>query len=180
MGKPDDIDYFRPPRSEEESTLMGIKGEFRRNMVAQAIADDGIESIPDIWRAPGLDERFKGFLQSQHPQNRGGEDLEDVLDGEVEIARVILLDAVHGEVTSLRARPATAGVGAKILLRMVDEYQTEIELPSEQADAVLSTGEVVAMFRDSEPSVAGTGCQLGFQSFFYPDLDEAAAEAGLK
>ena len=159
---------------------MGIKGEFRRDMVAQAIADDGIESIPDIWRAPGLDERFKGLLQSQHPQNRGGEDLEDLLDGEVEIARVILLDAVHREVTSLRARPAPAGDTAKILLRMVDEYQTEIELPRTEIEAALSTGEILAMFRDSEPSTTETGCQLGFQSFFYPDLDAAAAEAEMK
>jgi hypothetical protein len=70
---------------------------------------------------------LKNWLGRQNPQFRGGEDLPDLENGEVEIARLTLANSVHGEVTSLRAKLTKED--GKISLRMVDEYESEIKLP---------------------------------------------------
>jgi hypothetical protein len=146
--------------------------------VGEAIKKKGLTSIPDAWTASSLPEPLKSMLSGRHPRARGGEDLPDLAQGEVEIARMTLANSVHGEVTSLRATPGTTR--GKILFRMVDEYQTDIELPISIATASLSAEKVLAMFRDSDPSQTETGCQIEFQSFFYPDLDKVASQMGLK
>jgi hypothetical protein len=111
------------------------------------------------------------------PQARGGEDLPDLDEGEVEIARMRLVNSVHGEVTSLRAR-RYADTSA-IALRIVDEYETEFELPSSRVEAPLTAQEVLLVFRDAEPSPLETSCQVEFQSFYYPHLDELATEMSI-
>ena len=121
------IDYFKPAPSAEESILRRIKGNYRRSFVGAAIKDGGLESIPEAWTTHDLSENLKNLLQQQHPAARGGEDLPDLEDGEAEIARLSLTNSVHGEVTSLRAKQEAQG--AKVVLRMVDEYESEIALP---------------------------------------------------
>jgi hypothetical protein len=163
------IDYFSPPSNADEAVLRGIKGNFRRNFVGQAISTDGLGSIPAAWKAHDISEILKGMLQAQHPTARGGEDLPDLEDDEVEIARMTLANSVHGEVTSLRAAPgATPG---EIVFRMVDEYETDIEVPITSATAPLTAEEVIRMFTESEPSSTETECEIEFQSYFYPDLN---------
>lgn len=171
------IDYFAPPSSPEESVLRGIKGNFRREFVGRAIDEEGLDSIPDAWKAHDISEVLKNMLQGQHPQARGGEDLPDLEEGEVEIARLTLANSVHGEVTSLRARQGNSG---EILFRMVDEYGEEINLPRESAEDALTDDEVIAMFRDSDPSQTETGCEIEFQSFFYPELNACADRLGVR
>lgn len=172
------IDYFSPAPTVEEETLRSIKGNYRRDLIRGGIKGEGLDSVPDAWKEHEISEVLKGFLQGRHPQARGGEDLPDLEEGEVEIARMSLLDSVHGEVTSLRARHGRKR--GQILFRMVDEYDNGIELPEDNADGPLTAEQVVAMFRDAEPSQTETGCQVGFQSFFYPNLDDVAKAMGVK
>jgi hypothetical protein len=172
------IDYFAKPHSPAEAILRKIKGNHRRAFVSQAMKKDGVSSVPEAWKAHAISEMLKSMLQGQHPQARGGEDLPDLEDDEVEIARMTLLDSVHGEVSSLRARPGKKpGV---ILFRLVDEYETEISLPMESATAPLSEDQVLSMFRESDPSQTDTECEIGFQSYFYSNLDELARQRKTK
>ena len=112
------------------------------------------------------------------PRARGGEDLPDLELGEVEIARLSLVNSIHGEVTSLRAKQDP--VDRSILLSMVDEYETEYELPNRKVPGSLTAEEVLVTFRDAEPTRAETSCQIEFSSDFYPNLDSLATELGIK
>jgi hypothetical protein len=172
-------DYFAAAPSEEISVLRGIKGNFRRQMILTSLMAEPLASIPQKWRAHNISEELKGFLTSRRgPQGRGGEDLPDLDQGEIEIARLSLVDSVHGEVTSLRAKRDPKD--SSILLSMVDEYETEFELPKYKVSAPLTAAEVLITFRDAEPTPTETSCQIEFSSFFYPALDSLAAEMGIK
>jgi len=172
-------DYWADPPSAEEAVLRGIKGNFRREMVAKNLSTENLSAIPESWQAHSIPEPLKEVLTSTAgPQARGGEDLPDLAHGEVEIARLTLLDSVHGEVTSLRAKREPSESG--IMLSLVDEYGTEFQLPVQRVPAPLTADEVLVMFRDAEPSPTDTSCQIGFDSCFYPDLDARAVEMGIK
>jgi len=170
------MNYFAPAPTAEESVLRIIKGNYRRQFVGKSMEEDGVDSVPPAWKEHNLSEVLRGFLGGQHPRARGGEDLPDLEEGEVEIARMSLVDSVHGEVTSLRARHEND----QILYRIVDEYGTEIDLPYGETKAPLTTEQVIEMFRDCEPSQTETECEVEFQSFFYDDLDDVAAKLGAK
>ena len=163
----------------EEAILRAIKGNFHRAMVAKKLSTEGLSAIPEAWQAHSIPELLKRVLtDTAGPQARGGEDLPDLGQGEVEIARLTLLDSVHGEVTSLRAKRESSDSG--IVLSMVDEDGTEFQLPVQRVSASLTAGEVLVMLRDSEPSPTDTSCQVGFDSCFYPKLDALAVEMGIK
>jgi hypothetical protein len=93
-------------------------------------------------------------------------------EGEVEIARLTLVDSVHGEVTSLRAKRDSEDRG--IQLSMADEYETEFKLPKSKVPIPLTAEEVLAVFRDADPAPIATSCQVEFSSFFYPNLQALA------
>jgi hypothetical protein len=160
------IAYFEAAENPEEEEIRRIKGNFRREMVQLAAEEDGYETIPEAWREHEISELLKGVLQQDHPQRRGGEDLPDLLEGEVEIARATLANSVHGEVYSLRARPDAD----RCLLRMVDEYESEISLPFETTDRFLQVDEILRLFKEADPSPLNTGCSIRYQSWFYPEL----------
>jgi hypothetical protein len=172
-------DYFVEAPSVEDAILRGVKGNFRRGMVGKSLLTEGLASIPEPWRAHDISERLKDVLTSTAgPQARGGEDLPDLVQGEVEIARLTLVDSVHGEATSLRAKRDPEDLS--ILLSMVDEYGTEFELPTRKVSVPMTAEEVLVMFRDAEPAPTNTSCQIRFSSFFYPDLDALAVELGIR
>jgi hypothetical protein len=170
------MDYFAPAPTPEEAVLRLIKGNFRRQFVGEGMREAGIDGVPSAWREHHLSEVLRGFLGGQNPRARGGEDLPDLKQGEVEIARMTLSDSVHGEVTSLRAKKK----GAKIAIQLVDEYGTKIELPFDHCGAPLTAEQVIELFRDCEPSQTATECAFEFQSFFYEDLEETAEKLGIK
>ena len=172
------IDYFKTVLSAEEDVLRRIKGNYRRSFVGAAIKDQGLDSVPEAWTTHDLSSNLKNLLQQQHPAARGGEDLPDLETGEVEIARLSLTNSVHGEVTSLRAKQAEQG--GQIILRMVDEYESEIALPRSLIDGALASEEVVCLFRDADPSPVETQCKFEFHSFFYDNLNEVAAKLSIK
>ena len=164
------IDYFSPAETPEEDALRIIKGNFRRVFIEHQIAMEGLESIPPAWLKHNLSEVLSNMLGAKSPNARGGEDLPDLEEGEVEIARLSLSGSVHGEVTSLRARRSPDG--DKILLRMADEYETEYDLPFENTDASLSDEDVARLFLEAEPCPAETSCEIEVQSYFHPRLSE--------
>lgn len=172
------INYFKATATTEEEILRRIKGNYRRHFVSRTIHDEGMDSVPEAWKAHDISEVLKRALGQQNPRFRSGEDLPDLEDGEVEIARLTLANSVHGEVTSLRAKQAKQG--GKISLRMVDEYDSQITLPHEFSNMPLTSEQVVCLFRDADPSPTKTGCEIEFQSFFYPDLNEVAELLGVK
>lgn len=169
--QPDDRpDYFAPAPSAEDVVLRRIKGNYRCQMISKSIRDEGLASIPELWSAHDIPESFKEVLTSTAgPRARGGEDLPDLAEGEVEIARLSLVDSVHGEVTSLRAKRDPKD--GTILLSMVDEYEMEFKLPTSKLSIPLTAEEVLALFRDTDPTPLATTCQVEFSSFFYRNLD---------
>jgi hypothetical protein len=160
------IDYFAKPKSLEEAVIRRIKGDHRKAFIAEAITRDGLDSIPPQWTAHELDEMFKMMLMSRNPRNRGGEDLPDLGEGEVEIARVSLADSVHGEVTSLRVRRD----GNAMALRLVDEYQTEFDLPTDRIERPFTDRELVEFLADCKPCPFETECRLRVASPFHQSL----------
>jgi hypothetical protein len=148
-------------------------------MISRSLQTEDLASIPEPWRAHAISENLKNVLTSSiGPQGRGGEDLPDLAQGEVEIARLSMVDSVHGEVTSLRARLSPEG--SSILLSMVDEYETEYALATPKTLTPLTAEEVLRTFRDAEPAPTHTSCEIEFSSFFYTDLDSLAIELGMK
>ena len=179
MANDERPDYFAAAPSIEDTVLRGIKGTFRRQMIIKSLLSEGLASVPEPWRAHDISENLKTVLTSSiGPQGRGGEDLPDLEQGAVEIARLSLVDSVHGEVTSLRAKRDPSD--SSILLSMVDEYGTTFELPRRRVSAPLTAEEVLVTFRDAEPAPTDTSCQIEFSSFFYPNLDYLATEMGIK
>ncbi len=168
-------DYFKPVHSRVDAVLFRIKGNFRRRLVSKNLLQEGLSSIPEDLFAHELPDYLKDALAAQAgPQARGGEDLPDLQEGEVEVARLTLVNSVHGEVTSLRAKGNQNG--SNILLRMVDEYETIFKLSSSTICAPLTAEEVLFIFRDAEPSPLDTSCKVEFESFYYPRLDALATE----
>ena len=172
------INYFEPAATAEEEIIRHIKGNYRSRFVSRAMRDQGTDSIPDLWKNHEFSEVLKNWLGRQNPQFRGGEDLPDLENGEVEIARLTLANSVHGEVTSLRAKLTKQD--GKISLRMVDEYESEIKLPYQLANMPLTSEQVIGLFRDADPTATKFGCEIEFQSFFHADLNEVAKRLGVK
>ena len=69
---------------------------------------------------------------------------------------------------SLRARRDPQD--RNILLSMVDEYETEFKLLRSEVSGSLTAEEVLALFRDADPTPLATSCQIEFSSVFYPNL----------
>ncbi len=160
------VDCFAPASTPEEAVLRRIKAEFRRSFIAVAIRKDGLASMPPQWIEHDLQERFKQMLAGSGPHRRGGEDLPDLDDGEAEMARVALVDSVHGEVTSLCAqrRPGS------ITLCLVDEYETEFDLPRDSIDRPFKSAELIRSLAECSPSPLESKGQLRISSPFHDDL----------
>ena len=174
-------DYFQPT-TPVDSILRQIKGNYRKNVVLAAIEREGLETIPEGWLEHDAPPAVKSTLGYTRPDLRGGEDLPDLLDGEVEIARVTLVDSVHGEVVSLRARQDDDD---HVVSRIVDEYwddglEREYKLQQDTFLEPLTAKEVLYVFRDSDPCASESSCTLEFSSDFYPNLDELADELEIK
>lgn len=167
-GDAGEIDYFGDSLSDDDQLLVRIKGDHRRGLIRTHLEDESAEEIPAIWQAHDLTPEFRDFLGAQFPGARGGEDLPDLLEGEVEIARMTL-DSIHCEVTSLRALDLGGG---RYSLRMVGEYEEIVyELPKTEFDRPLTCKEVVALFADAEPSPLDLECGGELSSFFYPEIE---------
>lgn len=162
------IDYFAPSTNLEEAIIRRIKGNYRKEFITDTIKKDGLDSIPPQWTAHSLEEMFKEMLASRNPRMRGGEDLPDLEEGEVEIARVSLANSVHGEVTSLRVRRK----GSVMLLRLVDEYQREFEVPFSEIAQPFTAGALIEWLAGCDPCPFEPECELRIASPFYEGLQQ--------
>jgi hypothetical protein len=179
MARPSRPDYFAPVHGEVQALLRRVKGNTRRKWVIDALQrGEGLHGIPHDMLGHDLSGLLKGMLQRLNPQARGGEDLPDLARGEVEIARITLVDSVHGEVFSVRARPVTRK--GLIELRVVDEYETDIALPTSRFEQPLTTTELLRLLAGADPSPLVSSCQLRLDSEFYPRLDELAERLKVK
>ena len=162
------LEALREPTDLRERTIRRIKGTYRRTRTRELI-DAGEDPDPSFLEHE-LAPHLKLALQMQvGAQARGGEDLPDLLDGEVELARITYSQTVHGEVVSLRGVRAGDDVMA---LRMVDEYETEFSLPFDRARGGLSPDEIVRLFREANPAPVDVGPFLVLSEVF-PDLPTA-------
>jgi hypothetical protein len=172
-------DYFAPASGRVQALLRRVKGNTRRQWIVDALMrGDTPETIPPDMLGHDIGNSLKGMLQRMHPQARGGEDLPDLAPGEVEIARITLVDSVHGEVISVRAQPLE-GQGA-FELRVVDEYESEIALPTTRFERSLGATELLRLLAAADPSPLVSSCQLRLDSDFYPGLDKLADRLKLK
>lgn len=171
-------DWGAPAGSTLQTVLRRIKGVHRRRWVEAAVARDGdLGEVPEGMLAHDLHPELKNFLQQQHPQLRGGEDLPDLEDGEVEVARTVGLDSVHGEVVSVRARPLPGG---RYALRVVDEYETVISVTPCEVDAPFTALELLRWLQTADPPLLAAMYTMELQSEFYPGLDALAEGLGVK
>lgn len=160
------------PADPMERDLRRIKGTFRR-LRAREMVESGESPMAEMLEHE-LAEHLKVGLQMEvGPQARGGEDLPDLLDGEVEVARITYSRTVHGEVVSLRA--VRAG-DDRLALRLVDEYGTEFALPFAEVHGTISAEQVVAIYLTSAPSPADVG-PFQVLSDVIPDLQTAFGRA---
>lgn len=157
---------FLTPDDEVRTALRRIKGTHRRRAVEQQLAAG--EQVETWMLLEDLPEPMRAVFGARAPELRSGEDLPDLEDGEVEIARLRLTRSIHQEVTSLRAAPA--GEGAT--LRLVDEYEEEAELPFDRIDGELTIQQVVDLFVLADPSPVEFG-PFEVMSDFFADLDRA-------
>jgi hypothetical protein len=144
--------YWEHPGRERAN----IKGHLRRRLIAASEAGSDQESIPPEVREDSISEASKMLLQRMHPSYRGGEDLPDYFEDEVEIARLATTRTVHCEVTSIRAR-REAG---RIRYRVVDEYESTITCAREESDRPLSLREVIELI-DNASTEDLTGLYFG-------------------
>ncbi len=159
------LEALKEPDDQRERNVRRIKGTFRRIRTRELIAA-GEEPNADFLTHE-LAEHLKLALQMQvGSQARGGEDLPDLLDGEVELARITYSETVHGEVVSLRGRRAGDDV---IALRLVDEYGTEFALPFDQVRDSITPEDVARIFREADPSPVDVGPFLAMSEVF-PEL----------
>jgi hypothetical protein len=92
-----------------------------------------LDQLSDELLRASLSDEARVSLGKIHPTFMGGECLPNYGRQEVEIAR-IELTSTTSDVISLRARPS----GPRIKYRVVDEYQTEFQLPQETSRRPLS------------------------------------------
>ncbi|MBK7906124.1 MAG: hypothetical protein IPJ78_06100 [Gemmatimonadetes bacterium] len=119
-----------------------IKGQLRREMVRDFISGDApaiLGEIDDALVADEVSDETRRFLGRMHPSWMGGEYLPGYPRGEVEIARIVLKSTM-GDVMSIRARRTRAGT---VLLRLVDEYESEFRSVHSRVKRPLTLGQLV-------------------------------------
>ena len=163
-----------------------IKGQLRREMVRDFISGDApaiLGEISDALLADEVSDETRRFLGGLHPSWMGGEYLPGYPRGEVEIARIVLKSTM-GDVMSIRARRTRAGT---VLLRLVDEYESEFRSVHARVKRPLTLGEMVEfidnvrMVGEAPPTlsfveaciVSGAEGDIGFASLesdLFPEL----------
>lgn len=164
-----DIDFsFRPESYWKQddpiqAILAGIKGETRRRIALAKLEAGASGDLPEFMLAPLLEDSDRQFWGSIHPQMMGGEYLPADLPGETTIARVSL-QSTTGDVMEVRARLSPAGIS----YRIVDEYETEFNLPFDESPLPLTVWEVVRMLDESQGMLDfATGLVLPYIAWQY-------------
>ena len=116
---------FRPrsyfwPMGLETHLLTRVKGAERKATVQGLIDAGRVDDVFEFIAKPSLDEDERTAVGRIHPRFMGGEYLPDLVENEVEIARITLASTLQ-DVTSVYARRGRR----RIHYRVVDEYSGE-------------------------------------------------------
>jgi len=118
--------------------LRNVKGRNRREMIRDYYAAGKLDQLSDELLRDSLSDEARVSLGKIHPTFMGGEYLPNYRRQEVEIARIALASTTS-DVISLRARPS----GSRIKYKLVDEYQTEFQLPQETSRRPFSLRQLI-------------------------------------
>ena len=181
------------------ATLVNIKGQRRRETVYQMLTA-GQPDYGEYWnealRQPSLCLVDRRRMAAMHGTWIGGEDLPDYLQGELEIARLVLA-TVTLDVISIRARREYRGTfrpRATWRYRMMDEYGGEYAITPGSSVEPLTQAALIALIdgatsrhypadgrplgdrlrRDMDPDEGEAFVQA--ESLFYPGLGEHVAD----
>lgn len=147
-----DLRLYRPAsyNAPELCNLANITGTQRRFAASRDLDLFGrIDS--DLVRDSTEQERQ--HLGRLHPQFRSGEDLRSVRHNEVEIARLTLVETVHGEVTSIRARQITNRICYEIESENESEFGITFITKPQSSILPLSLGQLVNLINTVEVRV---------------------------
>jgi hypothetical protein len=116
---------FRPasyfwPMGLETHLLTRIKGAERRAIVEGLVRAGRVDEVSEFVAKSALDDQERRALGQIHPRFMGGEYLPDLMENEVEIARITIQSTLQ-DVTSVFARRGKR----RIHYRVVDEYEGE-------------------------------------------------------
>ncbi len=165
-------DTYWPPELTDVLKVARIVGEQRRRR-AEAALYEGEFDPSDPMFAPRLQADDLEMWGRIHPLNLGGEYLPDLLEDEVEIARVAITSTT-GDVYSIRARSDLGG----IQYRVVDEYDNEFSTGVRVFDQPLTLRELIDFIDASDidgDDGPGGGLVLGIVRAWYgydPDRPE--------
>lgn len=134
---------YWPAAPSVDELLSSISGEARRAIVR----DDPSRSVEpdDFLIKPTLSEAERRAWGSIHPALMGGEYLPELLEGQVEIARISLASTT-GDQISIRARRLPDAIEYAV----VDEYETAYVCTPERSIHPLTLGELIELIDGTE------------------------------
>jgi len=176
MNRYPDIDYsFRPTSYWEDETpaqaiLKNIKGDFRREEIRKALAQDKLEEIPQEILRDTISDNLRKATGRIHPRFMGGEYLPDYRTGEVEIARISLASTTN-DIISLRARRGRTGV---IRYGIADEYNGDFTyvLSRKTSRQPLTLGQLVSFLENSSQNEVPGDLITGYNDLNNEWLDD--------
>jgi hypothetical protein len=177
--------YFGPEDLEKHFGAR-VKGELRRQAAMDMAASGDFDGEV---MSSGLDDEHRKAVGAIHPWLMGGEYLPDLLEGEIEIARVTLASTTM-DVISIRAQIVETG----FRYRIVDEYEGELdrefEFEPKMTAGPLSMKEIIGIIDGSELVTGPRDMNLeggatkedvynfaAVTSVFYPELEAYYSEA---
>jgi len=131
-------DTYWPEALDQEQLLSRIKGESRRNIAREILAEEGFAGLNSFLVREELAEDERASWGRVHPAFMGGEFLPGLGFGKVEIARISLASITSDQI-SIRAIHAAN----KIRYAVDDEYQSKYELAFEDSRQPLTLGELI-------------------------------------
>jgi hypothetical protein len=151
--------YWGSPSDPLQALLRNVKGKRRRKMIRDYYTAGKFDEVCSALLGDSLDEDIRKLLSYIHPTFMGGEYLPSYRRHEVEIAR-IELESTTSDVISLRA----SGSDRRIRYRLVDEYETEFNLPQQTSRRPFSLRELI-FFLDA---VKDCGVNPDWHRFGFP------------
>jgi hypothetical protein len=162
-------DYWGPPSNPITAITRNVKGQLRREMIADIVSGRAADRAPDEATCQLLSEVHPDLLPDEldgpntlgplHPWWMGGEYLPPYLPGEIEIARIVIQSTAM-DVSSVRARP----VDGRIHYRVVDEYPDIgpfVVLEPTTSELPLTFGEIVTLIESIMPNPKAFGHVTG-------------------
>jgi hypothetical protein len=145
---------------EIESILSNIKGQKRRNYIADAIKNN--ENIPKEILQNELSEETREAIGKIHPSYMGGEYLPNSDKNEIEIAR-ICYESVTADVMSVRAKLGKND----IIYNIVDEYEQTWEVTPHKSKQPLTLRELIMLIQTAFILYEDYPCKMLLDGTFF-------------